>query len=443
MHPFFRTDVEPETDEVLRIIRQTRTRHPGGTIAVLVRARSHLFSIVSMLRRAGEKFRAVEIDALGEQPVVQDLLALTRALLHPGDRVAWLSILRAPWCGLTLGDLDALVKGDFETAIWDLVQDRPTHDRLSSDGRHRLEQMIPILSDAMKRRPTLSLGRLVEGVWIALGGPACLERTEELEDVRAYLDLLEESAQGTDIQDEAKFAVDVARLFAPPDVEAGEDLQLLTIHKAKGLEFDTVILPGLGRRTRGEDQRLLMWLEYMGRNESRLLLAPIHEMGGDRDPLYEYLRKIYKEKDEHESTRLLYVAATRARERLHLLGHVTVDRDGKSLKPPDSRALLRKVWPTLEKDFAAAFKVAGCGEKEDGELAAEGVSGIPLRRLSADWRTPAPPEDIVWKAALAPSNPEDAGVHRPRFEWAGELQRRVGTVVHRLLRDVQFPIGRQ
>ena len=64
-----------------------------------MRNRSHLDRIVPALKAAGIRYRAVEIDALGEKQIVQDLYALTRALTHPADRVAWLAILRAPWVG--------------------------------------------------------------------------------------------------------------------------------------------------------------------------------------------------------------------------------------------------------------------------------------------------------------------------------------------------------
>ncbi len=64
---------------------------------------------------------------------------------------------------------------------------------------------------------------------------------------------------------------------------------------------------------------------------------------------------------------------------------------------------------------------------KDAELA-----GIPLRRLSLDWTAPAPPEDIAWNAAT-PTDSEEVGVPRPVFEWASELQRRVGIVVHCML----------
>jgi len=91
-------------------------------IAVLVRARSHLGAIVSELKRNKIPFQAIEIDQLSERAVIEDLMALTLALLHPGDRVSWLAILRAPWCGLTLQDLHALAGLDHHAAIWDLLR---------------------------------------------------------------------------------------------------------------------------------------------------------------------------------------------------------------------------------------------------------------------------------------------------------------------------------
>ena len=434
VHAFLASDLDLEAERVLEIIRETRTQHPDGTIAVLVRSRSHLFGIVSALRRAGERFSAVEIDALGERPVVGDLVALTRALLHPADRIAWLSLLRAPWCGLTLADLHALVDGDFNRPIWNILKTGEWQTRLSPDGIGRLERLIPVLFDAIDRRGTLAVPRWVEGVWIAIAGPACLETRTDLEAAAAYLDLLEQSMVGLDIRDERKFADDIARLFAPSDVEAGDGLQLLTVHKAKGLEFDTVILPGLGRRTRTDDQRLLMWLEYVRDGEPRLLLAPIHKVGVNKDPIYDYLRKVHATKSDQESTRLLYVAATRARRRLHLLGHTRLNQDGKAFKAPDPRAVLSKIWGVVEADFVEAFRgVVGEDARfpKDAELA-----GIPLRRLRLDWTAPAPPEDIAWNAAT-PTDLEELGVHRPVFEWASELQRRVGIVVHRMLQEVQ------
>ena len=440
LHPFLRDGPDgEEAGRVIEIIEEAQSKNQGGTTAVLVLARSHLFQIVAALHKHGRKFRAVEIDALGERPVVQDLMALTQALLHPGHRLAWLSILRAPWCGLRLEDLDALAQGGSAAAVWDLLQDPAVPERLSPDGRTRLNRLIPLLRDALARRGRLPVRRWVESLWMALGGPACLESRADLEDAGAYLDLLEQSTDGMQLRDEAGFTEDVGRLFAPSDVEAGEELQLMTIHKAKGLEFDTVILPGLGRRTRQDDPRLLRWLEYVDGDLSRLLLAPIPQAAGNMDPLYDYLKSIDWEKRVHENTRLLYVAATRARKSLHLLGHARIDPDGAGLKTPNSRSLLAKIWTTVGPDFSESLKDQVVEEDDTVDTITPEPPGIPLRRLAADWTPLPPPEDVVWEPRRQLPGAEDPGPGQPTFEWAGQLQRRVGTVVHRMLQQLRAP----
>ncbi len=81
-------------------------------IAVLGRNRSHLSAIVTEFKQDRGSgplpFRAVELDPLRELQEVSDAFALTRALLHPADRTAWLAVLHAPWCGLGRADLLAL-----------------------------------------------------------------------------------------------------------------------------------------------------------------------------------------------------------------------------------------------------------------------------------------------------------------------------------------------
>ncbi|MDD9948997.1 MAG: UvrD-helicase domain-containing protein [candidate division Zixibacteria bacterium] len=437
-HPFLARDQEAEAERVVDTIADAQARRPDETIAVLVHARSHLADIVSALRKNGIRFRAVEIDALGDRPVVRDLLALTRALLHPGDRVAWLAILRAPWCGLTLTDLEALAGSDAPSAVWDLLQDPARRERLSSDARSRIDRMMPVLADAFALRARLPVRRLVEGVWTALGGPACLETRTEREDAAAFLDLLERVQDGLGIPDEKAFADDVVRLFAPSDIEAAGDVQLLTIHRAKGLEFDTVILPGLGRLPRSEDPRLLMWHEYARGGRSRLLLAPIRATGGERDPLYAYLAHIESKKRENERTRLLYVAATRARKCLHLLGHAVPDPENESLKTPGSRTLLARIWHAVEPEFMEALKVYE-GKDPDDDTAAAKSRGVPLRRLVADWTPGPPPEDIDFKPLYDPSDPDSDESGHPTFEWVTELQRRVGIVVHQMLQRMYAP----
>ncbi|MGH8369631.1 MAG: UvrD-helicase domain-containing protein, partial [Gammaproteobacteria bacterium] len=115
VHPAFEKDAEQEAGRVIELIRQAHQQQQK--VAVLVRGRNHLTALVPRLRREGIRFRAMELERLGERPVVHDLVALTRALLHPGDRTAWLTLLRAPWCGLSLADLYALVAGNDRSVV--------------------------------------------------------------------------------------------------------------------------------------------------------------------------------------------------------------------------------------------------------------------------------------------------------------------------------------
>ena len=91
----------------------------------------------------------------------------------------------------------------------------------------------------------------------------------------------------------------------------------------------------------------MLWLEQ----EGHLLLAPISEAGGHQpDPIYNYLSKVEERKIERETARLLYVATTRARRSLHLLGTVKTKEDG-SIADPSSRSLLKLLWPVAQASF--------------------------------------------------------------------------------------------
>ena len=120
-----------DRDEAARVVELVKASS-GANVAVLVRARSHLIETVRILKQNKIPFQAIEIDQLGERPVIEDLMALTFALLHPADRVSWLAILRAPWCGLELHDLHALAGADPRAAIWDLLH---REERISVDGK--------------------------------------------------------------------------------------------------------------------------------------------------------------------------------------------------------------------------------------------------------------------------------------------------------------------
>ncbi|OGI46437.1 MAG: hypothetical protein A2151_05020, partial [Candidatus Muproteobacteria bacterium RBG_16_65_34] len=398
LHPFLGRDDAREAERVLELIRRAQADPAQPTVAILVRSRGHLAEIAPRLKRAGLKFRAVEIEQLGHRSVVQDLLALTRALVHPADRLSWLAVLRAPWCGLTLADLEALAGGDPEAAIRESMENPERCARVSAEGRARLERVRAVLRDCAAQSRRRPLRRLVEGAWLALGGPACVAEPTDLADALVYFELIESLEEGGDLADLGALAERAEQLFALPDVEAPERLQLMTIHKAKGLEFHTVVVPGLGRAPRRNEAPLLMWLERPNprTHEADLLLAPIRERGRKEEPIFEFLASFDRRKGYYEDGRLLYVAATRAIERLHLLGHVAVGEkdEARVISSPDRNSLLHQLWPVVQGEFEAALAASTAAAAEIA--AASNPPPMPLKRLPRTWQLPAPPAAATW-----------------------------------------------
>jgi ATP-dependent exoDNAse (exonuclease V) beta subunit len=413
-----------EAQHVREIIERECAADPEAKIAILVRSRNHLNEVVQELNAAGIAFRAVDIDPLGSRQIVRDLDALARALAHPGDRTAWLAILRAPWCGLELSDLCALFENSPGRTTWELIQERV--DRLSEPGQIRLKRLCSILSPMLEQRGRSGLRNLVESAWNALGGPACLPKGKEsdlqLSAAMSYLRLLEESESGGDWLDRAQFEKRLEQLHAPAAPAKDVQVELMTIHRAKGLEFDIVIVPGLHRQLAADDRQLLYWREWSPGGSPELMLAPLqHSKDKNKRSITAYLRRFLKEREEQEERRVLYVATTRAKRRLYLLG-----KSGKV----DLRSLLHKLCAAPE--IRTRFTETTASSEHVAAMEQPTREPRRLKRLALAWQTPSPPEAVRWKPIFA--SPADETVHT--FEWASDRLRHVGTVVHQYLKQI-------
>lgn len=347
-----------EAERILAVIDAEHAANPARKVAVLVRARTHLDALVAAIRRQRPKLRftAVEIESLAERQPVQDLLALTHALHHRADRVNWLACLRAPWCGLTLADLHALAADDFNATLWSLMNDAGRVARLSADGQTRLTHVRDALGEALRQQGRASPARWVKGAWLALGGPACLANETELADCEAFFDLVERlDAAGRYSAEQLE--KDMARLYGAPDAAADGTLQFLTLHKAKGLEFDTVILPGLHRKPGSGDAPLMLWEEVrLDGLDEHLIAAPLKKRG-QKDVVtpYDYLAALERERAANEAARVLYVGATRAIRHLHLVGVASRNVKGEVKAPPNT--FLDLLWPAVADKFVDGANV--------------------------------------------------------------------------------------
>jgi len=310
------------------------------------------------------------------------------------------------------------------------MHDESRISSLDQEDQPRLLRLREVLERVFRRR-TVSVRTWVEEAWMLLGGPACAGAAEDLDDAEAFFNLLEEMDEGGTL-DTAAFQARIETLFANPDATADDSVQVMSIHKAKGLEFDTVIVPGLGRKPRSDDSRLMLWLERPRFEENPdLLLAPIQAVGSDQDRTYNYLKGVEARKTEHETGRLLYVAATRARSELHLLGHTRwKEKDGRlELSLPESSSLLRRMWAAAEPSFKQAA--------EDFRPPAQVEESSPkreprrLQRLASHWSMPVPDPAVE----VIGNQPEVEEAH-VSFDWVGSTLRHVGTVVHQALQRI-------
>jgi ATP-dependent exoDNAse (exonuclease V) beta subunit len=289
-----------------------------------------------------------------------------------------------------------------------------------------------------------------------MGGAACVDAT-----ARVNLDLLwscldrlagEEDLLGSGLD------VALDKLTALPDPEASSEygVQLMTIHKSKGLEFEVVIVPELQAASGRGSRKMLAWLERgleqpEGSGEiTEFLIAPFQRKGYERGSAKAWVDRVYHERESQEMRRILYVAATRARAEVHFFARPTCRRDADgslSLAEPVN-SLLATAWPGVVEEVRARFEEwkAGAGEGlVEGEglaIAAAGESNLLvmarpvrptlMRRLAADFR-PAPAKSAGLESTGFSTVSQ--GKLYSRHE-GGLLSRALGTAVHTLLEEL-------
>ena len=314
------------------------------SIAVLVRRRADLVPLIAAFKARGISWQAQEIDALADSPVARDLQNLLSAIHNPHDRVAWLALMRAPWCGLDNADLLTVARALPD--LWPALSQQDPISGLSDEGARRLAGLVDALIDVFAMRERLGLRDWAEQAWLRLAGPDCVEESSQLDDAAAFFAMLSELEAESQGYDPQAVAERVASLYASSS-NAESPLQLMTLHKAKGLEFDWVFIPNLNQGSLGESRQLLLWDEYHAESgESCLMLAMDDRAESDEATLYNYLHEQRKHRRRAEAIRLLYVGATRAVKRLWLTNHRERDDNGE-MKDPVKGSLLATIWESV------------------------------------------------------------------------------------------------
>ena len=396
-------DNQGEADAMVEVIQQARQNKQR--VGILARTRKHLHTIMPTLEQADIAFRAMNILPLEKRPEVRTLRALTRALLHPADKASWVTLLRAPCCGLNNVELfEVLGVNTDSQCIWDELRDENLLSTLSPNARTRIKHLTQALAPCMAIAGRIPVRKCIETAWLRLGMPQLLQGSAHT-NVETVLQLLEslESEYVAGYIHFKHFDERLEFLYAAPNNEPDADMvELMTIHGAKGLQWDVIILPGLGKDSGKSDAPFMAFTEAPIHDEGLFLLSPKAQTRS-KDHLFSFIQNIEKNKDLHEQKRQFYVACTRAESQLHMFGHVS-EKSGNATKNSFLHTLLEQdeacfganitQLETLEHDTEiiqkslqrmqnipqaiASYSASNSEQKNDAEFGWAGLEAAPV-----------------------------------------------------------------
>ena len=408
--------IAAQTDGSVRLEGRDRTLAPGDVL-VLVRRRDELArALVGALKQRGVAVAGLDRLKLTEQPAVQDLLALADALLLPEDDLTLACVLTSPLGGLTDDSLMALAM-QRPGSLWQALRGRAAE---REDWRFAHSFFAALLTRADYVSPHVLLSEALgplggrARIFSRFGAEAAEPIDELLNAALAYGRTHPPSLQG--------FLAWLRRSGAEVKRQAeaaGDAVRVMTVHGAKGLQAPVVILPDTTALP--PDEGALLWQKDERSGVSVPLWAP---RKGLRCLVTDGLRLAVRQQAMEEHNRLLYVALTRAEDRLLICG----------LEP--GRGVPETAWyPLIARGFSALgaepvpFAQPGTTPWEGQALrvtslqteppkrddprpgAAEAAANLPawLGR-SPGWRASPPPAEPQRPQRLAPSRPENAAL---------------------------------
>jgi ATP-dependent helicase/nuclease subunit A len=401
-------------------------RARAGEVVVLLRALGDLEVYERALQLRGLRTLAA-VGGFWEHQQIGDLLAYLRALANPLDELALYAALASPLGGVSRDGLALLALaaaargcGAWETALA-MAQDGPAVAELGSADREALTRFCRWLVAERQEASRRTLSGLIERAIGASGYAAhalTLEWGERrLANIHKLLRLARrfEAGEGRDLRgfldhvEHLVGATGASESDAPVEGVEPDAVRLMSIHGAKGLEFPVVCVADLGRAAHTRQPELLL-------DGLRIGLQLVRLDGGKAVAAldYEQLAEERKRADAEEEDRILYVAMTRARERIVLSG--AVDFESWPEQRPGASAI-SWLGPALSAELPILARAAGA-PWHDVAVGGAAVEGTPVTvrcRLNA----PATVGAVLRRSAPTPAAPGAAGAPAARAHDAG------------------------
>ncbi len=384
-----------------------------GDVLILVRRRGPLFEeILRELKRAGLPVAGADRLKLSDHVAFDDVLALVRFVLFTRDDLTVATLLRSPLCGVD------------EEGLYDLAYGReePLYAALSRRGDERpawseARRFLGAMREAARGRGPFDFLSRALG-WLDAEGRTVRQRVvtrlgveagEALDELLAYA--LGAEARG--VTDLERFAgelgradVEVKRELEGADADGPGAVRVMTVHGAKGLEAPVVILPDTcGALARSRDALLQTgsfdadgaWLPDGG-----FLFAP---RAKEDTPASADAREACKRREADEQLRLLYVALTRARDRVIVAGRISAREKG-----PTRGGWYERISDAFDR---AEGEAGGVREVQDGPRLIRRFGRDPAFALASEAASAAPDTAPAWLRAPAPEEPESSRYASP------------------------------
>jgi ATP-dependent exoDNAse (exonuclease V) beta subunit len=423
-------------------------------IGVLLFARTHLTVYLEALDQAGLSVRVREGLKLSDSQVVQHLHNLARALVRPHDDLAWATLLAGPWGPQSQAVIAqaALTPG----GLWHEKLGRFVAENPCPPALINLVATLSATRGRVGREPLHETLRAFLEAVDAWDGIAAWEGAAGVANARTYLELVADAESGLPEPTFLKTEFNLAEAYQPPNPQAQDSpVELLTVHGAKGLEFDWVFVPYLDwqpLKKGGRTPPPFLLEEIPGSSNYGLALAPPYWQTSS-SLLYRSLKRLRDSHTLAEARRVFYVAATRAKRHLFLSGVIKWDKEGNLKPPPDSP--LAWLWQHYRPDDLPLGQPVTLPrpdlqvELREEFPEPEPQAAAPLELPAALSFTPEPaPYVLAYPSQLAKGAPEKletepgtpVGTLPPGLSFEAEdlLPRVRGEVMHSLLETASY-----
>lgn len=414
---FYFEDNSAQTQKIVQIIQEAQGQQVKS-LAILVKNRNQLAPILQALQSEKISYQGLDLHPLGQLPHIRDIWNLCQLILDPMQRLPECVVLRSPWVGLSLDELHTLVNLNHKASLCSLIKHPKINSLLSETTLIRLQHFGQLINEARSAFYQYPLAKVLQELLQALQAKQLLQ-AHELKDLDVFLSIIERfDRQFTlpDIQD-IQQALDSHYISAHQSFE----LQIMTIHKSKGLEFDWVIIPNMGDASRYTLPEILNWYPLSRTNMDISGLFIHHDNHPEHVSNLNLFKWFDKQQLRFENQRLCYVALTRAKARLYLLDDNNKAQKGsfRSLFHPDffkksmehTSAIISadKIIPSVRRLPLDAYPLPNSSIKPKELVQAQGFTdsfypkqiGIITHRL-LQWICTHHPEhytDIPWKLA--------------------------------------------